>query len=266
LSINLGQRWDPVENLPAPFEGLGVLICLDFLDQEGEARRQLVGGKLSACRWLAVPSLTPPRSAEQEFADKAEDQSKRYKRPVVYANSAANGGSCVFSDSERFDSPPSPLPAEQEGVVIADIDLSLQPAGASTPYNSRRAIGWSVTATLVYAGAELEYGDWLEEWCNQNEQHVPKGEGVALDELQSWFTMHPPPEQARCSQLRRERLGVLIQEASRWNSRQAVELMAAEVLLPPAILPTSHLKALLAKGASDQVNSWREVLVTDESA
>jgi predicted amidohydrolase len=62
-----GKAWRPVElpdGIPGP---LGVMICLDFLYREGEAHRVLVGEGLDACRFLAVPSLTPHYTLD-EFA------------------------------------------------------------------------------------------------------------------------------------------------------------------------------------------------------
>jgi len=79
-SMRAGEAWAPVimpDGIPGP---MGVMVCLDFLFREGGKHQALVAEALAACRFLAVPSLTPAASLP-EFAGKSWEEARRYGRP-----------------------------------------------------------------------------------------------------------------------------------------------------------------------------------------
>ncbi|WP_437801736.1 hypothetical protein [Sorangium sp. So ce693] len=127
-SMRPGATWTPVE-MPDGFPGpMAVLVCLDFLFREGEPHRKLVAERLGACRFLAVPSLTPHHTLP-EFAGKAWEEARRYGRPVLYCDGAEGGGTSVYVDEgqahdlKRFPDRAGYLDPGDEGVIVADVDL-----------------------------------------------------------------------------------------------------------------------------------------------
>jgi predicted amidohydrolase len=153
-----GQAWRPIPlgELPGP---MGVLICLDFLHREGEAPRKLV--TLEESHFLAVPSYTPFHTIP-EFHGKAQEEARRYGRPVLWADVALfsgnkeAGGSSIFVDEghlgdlRRFPEHAGFLEPGDEGVIVADVDLGFARVGPSTRYDQRRPILPFAAAGLVY--------------------------------------------------------------------------------------------------------------------
>lgn len=214
-----------------------------------------------------MPSLTPRSSIEKDFRGSGTKQSKRYKRPVVHANAAEPGGSCVYADTDRFDTPPDALPPGQEAILVVDIDMSQRKPGASTAYDARPAVRTFTRATLVYPSTESDYAEWLRAWYSRTERAASNGSdaGEGLSELAQWLNANPPPERARSTQLRRERLGKLLQDCGRWRSVREVEGLTLEVVLGGNTLAPRLLKAALAEGAGRQIDSWRDLLPTGSS-
>ncbi len=82
-----GTAWSPLDlpdGLPGP---MGTLVCLDFLFRESAAHQRLVLPRLTECRFLVVPSLTPTHTLG-EFSAKAWEEARRYGRPVLYCDTA----------------------------------------------------------------------------------------------------------------------------------------------------------------------------------
>ncbi|HSP82019.1 MAG TPA: hypothetical protein VLQ93_26090, partial [Myxococcaceae bacterium] len=163
-SLKPGASWTPVA-LPEPLPGpLGVLVCLDFLYRESPLYQKHVAPRLEACRFLAVPSLTPHHSLG-DFDGKAWEEAKRYGRPVLYCNEAEHGGTSVYVDEKtkkelsQFPERSGLLLRGEEGVIVADVDLGFRRTGESTPYHAPRPVRPVAAATLVYQAraAESEY-------------------------------------------------------------------------------------------------------------
>jgi hypothetical protein len=118
------DAWAPV---PLGSVSMGILVCLDFLARTEGRIAQLVVPRLDECAVLAVPSLTPFGTPEH-FASSAEEMLYGYDRLVVYANSAAYGGTQLFTHkSEKAPAvvlaqgrPPA-LAKGVEGVVAAEV-------------------------------------------------------------------------------------------------------------------------------------------------
>ena len=135
----LGQAWAPVA-LGAV--AMGVLICIDFLKRGDGEVAPLVARGLDGCAVLAVPSLTPFASVEH-FEKGAEEVLYGYDRPVVYANSASQGGTRVFTQEEDAAVPLAAgrapaLPRGVEGLVAVAVRLGeakqrYRPVVASRP-------------------------------------------------------------------------------------------------------------------------------------
>lgn len=157
LDMKLGTSWDPV-NVGGPIAArLGVLICLDYLRRDAHPCRTHVGKKIDDCRLLAVPSLTPHHTIS-EFTARSLAETKRYGRPVVYANIADGGGTSIFVDSAR-DKPQMEFPYAipelgrgEEGLIVADIDLT-----ATMPDEKPSRLFSDRTAAVPIAAALLQY-------------------------------------------------------------------------------------------------------------
>jgi predicted amidohydrolase len=154
-SMAPGQVWQPVDlpgGLPGP---MGVMICLDSLYRESETHRGQVGAGLDRCRFLAVPSLTPHHT-RNEFATKAQEEARRYGRPVLYSNIAAGGGTSIFvdegaiTDLRAFPDRVGYLEPNDEGVIVADVDLGYVRVGRSARYGDQPPVVPFAAASLVY--------------------------------------------------------------------------------------------------------------------
>jgi predicted amidohydrolase len=128
LEMSLGTTWSPLKVTTPIAITLGIFICLDYLRRDADPCREYVGRKLDDCRLLAVPSLTPHHTIS-EFTARSMSETKRYGRPVVYANIADGGGTSIFVDSIR-DKPHMEFPYSipqlaryEEGMIVADIDV-----------------------------------------------------------------------------------------------------------------------------------------------
>src|SRR5690606_17860342 len=240
FGLRSGSDWAPIQ-AGGGIGTFGVLVCLDFLYQEQQEWQNLVAPVLGSCRWLAVPSLTSRRSI-LDFRAKAAEQSKRYKRPVVHANSASHGGSCVYVDPEPCDAAVPPLPSDEEAGLVVDIDVASRAPGRSTPYVARPSVKTCTRPTLVYASLETEYAQWLELWHAELSSRLNEDEGQALCALAEWLEAHPPPEAAMNSEIRRERLGRLMQDKGRWRTVGDVIRLTYEIVLSRTTVPPKQLR------------------------
>ncbi|MBI4954099.1 MAG: hypothetical protein HY908_18895 [Myxococcales bacterium] len=275
LSASKWERTPPRELLPAetwaPAElgrglgPLGVLVCLDFLDREGPGHRAVVGGALARCRFLAVPSLTRAHTIEA-FAAKAREEARRYRRPVLYANSSHGGGSAVFVDEKHhpltpFPEHPGVLAAGEEGVVVADVDLGYEPRAESTPYDYAPPIRPVANASLAYGGSEPEYRLWLDEVAS-----LVEGDGTELERLrQVPDVIARAPTQPGSPETRRFRLDRLAQQR-RPPSLEWVRQLTRELVLPDEVLRAPQLCAALASGAADVMDRWHDDRVEGATA
>jgi len=149
-----GTAWAPIRVEDALDHAFGVLICLDFLHREHQEFRDLVGSQLKECRFLCVPSLTPVYTLG-EFAARAEQEARRYGRPVLYSDIADGGGTAIYVDEgaprdlRDFPIQTGYLEQGDEGVIVADVDLESRPAGPSTKYESPLTVTSFAAASLV---------------------------------------------------------------------------------------------------------------------
>jgi WD40 repeat protein/predicted amidohydrolase len=264
-----GSTWSPIplpEGLPGP---MGVLICLDFLHREGEAHRKLMSQALAKSRFLAVPSYTPYHS-EPEFSAKAEEEARRYKRPVLWADVAMfserlkAGGSSIYVDEghsgdlRRFPEHPGYLEPGDEGVIVADVDLGFERVGDSTRYDWERPVVPFASASLVYRHhpANERYAQWLGEAASL----LSRDDDDAVEALAERITADRLLllDAGSLSKARETRLRRLMREMDHLLSVEQIRRFTREVVLPPEALPLSALRAALAGGASDAIFDWQK--------
>jgi len=262
-SMKPGNAWAPValpEGLPGP---MGVLVCLDFLYQESPRHRVLVAEQLPACRFLAVPSLTPAYTLA-EFAGKAWEEARRYGRPVLYCDGAEGGGTSIYVDEgrphdlRRFPEHPGHLEAGDEGVIVADVDLGFERPGGSTRYGGARPVIPVAEATLVYRShpVGLAYARWLEEAAPL----LARDDDDALDALAARV------EQDRDLLLnagalsgaaaRGRRMRRLLADLPRVMRVEEIRQFTREIVMPPEALPLAELRVSLAGLAADVIFKW----------
>ncbi|WP_437290536.1 pentapeptide repeat-containing protein [Sorangium sp. So ce406] len=262
-SMRPGDAWAPVEmpeGIPGP---MGVLVCLDFLFRESEPHRALVAERLGACRFLAVPSLTPHHTLP-EFAGKAWEEARRYGRPVLYCDGAEGGGTSVYvdeeqaSDLQRFPDRAGYLEAGDEGVIVADVDLGHERSGKSTQYATPRPVLPVAEATLLYRGHPA--GEAYARWLDAARELLERDDDEALEALATRL------EGARGVLLnagalsgaatRGRRLRRLYGELDRMTSVEEVRQFTREVVVPADVLPLDELRAVMAGAAADVVFAW----------
>ncbi|WP_437591113.1 hypothetical protein [Sorangium sp. So ce1000] len=254
-----GQDWAPVD-LPESIGGrLGVLICLDLLQRESEPHREHVGALLSQCRLIAAPSLTGKHTLP-EFRAKALEDARRKGRPVLYADHEPGGGSSIYVDEGREHDPrifpehAGYLEPGEEGVIVADIDLSHQAAGASTRHASTSPILPYAAASLVYSGVDRAHAAWYQRLVAV----LDAPERNALQRLRAVkaFVAAEPPEIPRDISARQRRLQRFVQEIDEESNLDRVRQLTREIVLPEEVLPLDGLRAALARGASDEIQRW----------
>lgn len=252
-----GADWKPVE-LPARPETMGVTLCIDFVDQEAPEVKQQIALHSESVRFWVVPSLT---SITDDFHARAVNQVKRAKRPVFYANIATPGESSIFVDERAVPSPfPNVLPSGNEGLIVADVDLSLVPKGRSTGYADTPAATWVATPSLVYSSrtSESAYANWL----LRVDSALSLGRSE-IEALERATALIPELENELLSgssfpDIRRRRLDHLIATADTVTRREQVRALVGDVVLPPEVLSPDHLRATLALASAAVLRMWRD--------
>ncbi|WP_437899842.1 pentapeptide repeat-containing protein [Sorangium sp. So ce124] len=262
-SMRPGATWAPVE-MPDGFPGpMGVLVCLDFLFREGEPHRKLVVERLGACRFLAVPSLTPHHTLP-EFAGKAWEEARRYGRPVLYCDGAEGGGTSVYVDEgqahdlKRFPDRAGYLDPGDEGVIVADVDLGYERAGRSTRYEAPRPVVPVAEATLVYRGhpAGEAYARWLDEARGLLARDDDDALEAVVARLEQGRDVLLNAGALSGAAARGRRLRRLYGELDRVTSVEQLRQFTREVVLPAEVLPLEALRAAMAGAAADVVFGW----------
>ncbi|WP_437959880.1 pentapeptide repeat-containing protein [Sorangium sp. So ce119] len=262
-SMRPGDAWAPIEmpgGIPGP---MGVLVCLDFLFRESEPHRARVAERLGACRFLAVPSLTP-HDTLPEFAGKAWEEARRYGRPVLYCDGAEGGGTSVYVDEgqvgdvRRFPDRAGYLEAGDEGVIVADVDLGYERARRSTRYASPRPVVPVAEATLVYRAHPA--GEGYARWLDGARELLERDDDEALEALVARL------EEARDALLnagalsgaaaRGRRLRRLYDELDRMTSVEEIRQFTREVVVPADVLPLDELRTAMAGAAAYVVFAW----------
>ncbi len=262
--MRLGQDWSPVKfddlsGIPGP---MGIMICLDFLHREGGQHRSLVAEKLEACRFLAVPSLTPAYTLDA-FSAQAWEEARRYGRPVLYSDNAFGGGTSIYVDEGReYELRDYPrrvgyLDKDDEGVVIADVNLGYRRVGESTRYDEPDAVVPFACASLVYRNhpVEDEYAERLVVLGTVSDLVVSDLDSVAdyVEDCSDVFlrTSGLPGAQARARRLRR-----LLDELDNITSLADLQRFTREIVLEPGVLPLPLLRQAMARGAAEQMFDW----------
>ncbi|WP_437717656.1 pentapeptide repeat-containing protein [Sorangium sp. So ce448] len=262
-SMRPGAAWTPVEmpdGLPGP---MGVLVCLDFLFREGEPHRKLVAERLGACRFLAVPSLTPHHTLP-EFAGKAWEEARRYGRPVLYCDGAEGGGTSVYVDEgqahdlQRFPDRAGYLGPGDEGVIVADVDLGYERAGRSTRYEAPRPVVPVAEATLVYRVHPA--GEAYARWLDEARELLARDDDDALEAVVARLD-HARDVLLNAGGLsgaaaRGRRLRRLYGELDKVTSVEQLRQFMREVVVPAEVLPLAALRAAMAGAAADVVFGW----------
>jgi hypothetical protein len=247
--------------LPGP---LGVLVCLDFLYRESDRYRRLVAPQLEACRFLAVPALTP-HYTQPEFAGKAWEEARHYKRPVLLANIAGDGGSSIFvdegapSDLRQFPDHAGFLEAGDEGVIVADVDLGFERVGPSRRYDWEPPVVAYAEATFVYRANPVAdaYAKWLDESTDLLQRD---GDDDAVEEMAARVEAERDvilnAGALKGGAARGRRLTGLLRALDRMTSMEDLRRYTREVVLPADVLPLPALEAAMAQGASDALFEW----------
>ena len=258
--VNPGSAWDPVD-LPDGWGPLGVLICLDFLDRQHEVFTKLVAPKLNQCRLLAVPALTSEGSLTY-FQGHSTEESGPGRRPVLFANWAAGGGSTIavhersMDEREDFPNGAGVLDPGEEGVLVADIDLAVGAVGKSGRYGEAPLIRPFAAASLVYSGLSKELAGWHASLRAEFLEDADESdEEVVLDRATAWLSRNPPPQSAATPMQRRrwDRLLLTLDDAT---SLSMVSRLTRDIVLPPGVLPLPEVENALARGASLAINGW----------
>ncbi|UQA57058.1 hypothetical protein [Polyangium aurulentum] len=256
-----GTDWAPV-TLPAPLPSpLAVLICLDFLTRHSEEHHRLVAEPLRDCRFIAAPALTKAHSRPEFAAEGHKDSHRRGSKPVLFANLARHGGSTIFVDEGRpvdeslFPEHAGRLEAGEEGVIIADVDLGVEPVRESRQYEADLVIKPVAAASFVYRSAEPAYTRWLDD-VRTKLADTSLGKNKKLSTVETFVRENLPPLPT-FSSARKRRLERLLQDVdSRELTLDFVDKCTTEIVLPGDVLPLDMLRAALARGAADEIASW----------
>lgn len=260
LDVKPGSStWRPVDLPEFATEPMGVLICRDYLDRGSASHRELMGELLSNCRFLAVPSLTPPHSTPTFDGHSKEDAHHR-GQPVLYANVASGGGTTIHVDERRpfdvrnFPAHAGRLEPKEEGVIVADVNLAYDRTGKSTRYHDVLPIRPFAAATFVYRGIEREYAQWLEALLSAIALGGEREENAISAAAQYVSAGFPPPYMGGTT--RGRRLEILEYELEEIASLGRIKQLTREVILPDDVLPLPVLRAALALGAAQVIEAW----------
>ncbi|XXX80807.1 pentapeptide repeat-containing protein [Sorangium sp. So ce134] len=262
-----GETWAPVEmpdGIPGP---MGVLACLDFLLRDGGRELSPGAARIDECRFLAVPSATP-HTTLPELAGKVWDEARRYGRPTLYCDGAEGGGTTIYVDEDhahelrRFPDRAGYLEPGDEGVIVADVDLRHERAGARAAGSPRpaaqRPVAPVAEATLVYRGHPA--GEAYARWLDGARELLARDGDEALEALVARL------EEARDVLLnagalsgaaaRGRRLRRLYGELDKLTRVEEIRQFTREILVPAEVLPLEALRAATAGAAADVVFAW----------
>lgn len=255
-----GTAWAPIRVGDALDDAFGVLICLDFLHREHQEFRNLVGPRLEECHFLCVPSLTPHYTLG-EFAARAEQEARRYGRPVLYSDIADGGGTAIYVDEgaprdlRDFPIRTGYLDPGDEGVIVADVDLGSRPAGPSTKYESPLTVTSYAAASLVYTTHPVlaRYAELLTAWESLGEGEEGLEARIAAIDAERVALLNVA---AVRGQARERRLRRMLRGLQRVPDVDELRKFTREVVLPPHLLPFDALRLAMAGGVGEQVFAW----------
>lgn len=245
-----GEAWAPLplpHSIPGP---LGVLICIDYLSRGVDATSFT---RLAECRWLAVPAFSSEQSVG-EFASALKTDAARRKLPALFANHAAYGGSRISIDDDAAPASHSdPLHSNEEGLIVADINLGLERPGPHTSFQLLAGMKPISKSSLVYESAEGDYARWAKDMDSLlgNKQ---EDELAAIDALRVHLSRLPTAPAAPRS--RNARLAWLSSNVGQ-VSLEECSVAAREVFVPDVVPPPGPFLSRLAQAAADVVRRWR---------
>lgn len=257
--IDPGEDWSPV-SLPGAIPGpMAVLICLDYLTRQSERHQVLVAPSYEDCRFVAAPALSKTHLRDDPFRAKALEDTRGYRRPVLFANIAQWGQSTIFvpdkkpMDNRRFPEQAGLLEAGEEGVIVADLNVGMERAGQSTVYEQALPLKPVAAASLVYRGIQRDDARWLD-----GLRAAMKG-----DEYEIWSKVEdyvrqnrPPMPNGDRDSARKRKLLRLTQDIEDAPNLEWVRQLTDEIELNQKILPLRVLRAALAEGASREIAHW----------
>jgi predicted amidohydrolase len=254
--IRVSQDWAPIQLATLGNRTLGVLICIDFLNERDEAFAQVVRPKLKETSVLAVPSLTS-RASRSDFDPKLRSEAQRHGRPVAYANTASGGGTTIYIENANTQTPfPQGVPVleyGQEGVVVVDIDLDLnRPRDSRAARFDHRPVARSVAASqLIYLGDDVgsEYHACLSDVLADTE----------LNQLADAVKTHSERLNKSAAIVGRHTTGRIIDLIDRVDDIDDSERILCrlrEVFMPREVLSPAALRALMLQGAERETSQW----------
>lgn len=268
-SMRPGEAWTPIE-MPEVLGGsMGALAALDFLSRESDRYQALIAEGLSRCRLLAVPSLTPHATAP-ELAGNAWREAHRYGRPVLFSDGAEAGGTSIYAGDagdagyaapdalRRFPDRAGYLEPDDEGVIVADINLESNESPASLPGQARGAVAPFAAASLVYRVHPVgeEYARWLEETealLASDDDDALEAAVIRIDEARDLLLNAGALSggEARGRRLRR-----LLAELDKVTRVEEIRQFTREIVLAKELLPLADLRAAMAGAAADVMFGW----------
>lgn len=280
MELASAAGWGPVV-LPGEAGGslsLGVLICLDFVKRDDDlpgqgpegrgavpephrAPEPRFGPRLNECRLLAVPALTPETSLPL-FQGHHIEESGPGRRPVLFANWAPGGGSTIvvgerqWDEVKAFPTHAGVLSANEEGVLIADVDLAVVGVGKGGRYGEALPCKPFAAASFVYTASEPSLAAWVSALHEQLPETLgERDEADVLDGAVAWIQAHPPPR-APTTPMRELRWNRMHQTLENESSAEALRRLTREVVFPPDVLPLAGLEQALCRGAGKTLQTW----------
>jgi WD40 repeat protein len=271
--LTTANTWAPTK-MPAGVPGpMGVLPYLDFRSRDTLFFRKGLASALKACRFLALPSSLlsgagGATSAANAPADGgAWEEARRFGRPVLHAAWAKSGGTSIFADEARlsdlrlFPDHAGHLERGDEGVIVADVDLSYERGTPSKRSGEERAVLPVAEATLVYRAHPVAdaYAQWLEETAPLLD---PDSEADPIDVLARVESARDLLLNAGAlsgAKARDRRLRRMLDELDNMSRAEELRQFTREIVLPAGVLPAHALRAALARGAADEVFAWLKI-------
>lgn len=257
--LRISQEWNPIKLASTGSHTLGVLICIDFINDRDDNFMQVVRPKLKDTSLLAVPSHTS-RESRKEFESALRSEAQRHGRPVAYANTASGGGSTIYIESASSQEPfPLGVPVLEpgdEGVVIVDVDLELnRPRDSRATRFDHRAVARPVAASqLIYLSDDrgIEHRSCLD-------AIVPEDLGIELNRLVEAVKTHSRRLEASATNVGRivtSRILELVDKIDDIDDSERVLCRLRDVFIPSDVLSPTELRQLMLEGADRETAQW----------
>lgn len=252
--VRCSTGWSPIQH--ATLGPLGILICIDFLNDRHDVFVEHVQPQLKNTTLLAVPSHTPVGS-RVEFEQALRSEASRYGRPVAYANYAGGGGTTVYIETantgEAFPLGVPTLDPGCEGIVIVDVDLELnRPRDSRLTRMDHRPVARAIAAAQLIYRADQAGWDYY----------------AALDDIVAATTLHPLVDALRnhsdrlqiaASSIGDPTVGRILDLVDKLDVVDDVERVLGrlrDVFMPPAVLSPVMLRKAMLDVADSETAQW----------